>query len=149
MTHISSQFWTFPAFLSPIFSVTKFQPTEKVFKKFVDKINIEKYQGPKVSDHLSTNVVDFFKKVLVTRSSKIFSSRSESSRNGFFHPLPSSQNFPLFPFLNICPCEFYNFKSFYQMFLNIFQKLFLYFLLLSNLWPIIWQCRGTCFRFFL
>jgi len=26
--------------------VTKFQPSEKVFKKFYDKIKVEKYEGP-------------------------------------------------------------------------------------------------------
>merc|ERR1711935_592754 len=35
--------------------VTKFQPTEKVFTKFVGKINIDKYQGPKVSDQIPAN----------------------------------------------------------------------------------------------
>ena len=42
--------------------VTKFQPTEKVFKKFVDKINIEKYQGPKVSDQAINKVLEQNKK---------------------------------------------------------------------------------------
>ena len=36
--------------------VTKFQPTEKVFTKFVGKINIDKYQGPKVSDQAQNKV---------------------------------------------------------------------------------------------
>jgi len=27
--------------------VTKFQPAEKVFKRFADKINVERYHGPK------------------------------------------------------------------------------------------------------
>ena len=38
--------------------VTKFQPTEKVFKKFVDKINIEKYEGPKVSGNAINKVLE-------------------------------------------------------------------------------------------
>merc|ERR1719270_1878279 len=37
--------------------VTKFQPTEKVFKKFVDKINIEKYEGPKVTGQAINKVL--------------------------------------------------------------------------------------------
>ena len=37
--------------------VTKFQPTEKVFTKFVGKINIDKYQGPKVSDQAQNKVL--------------------------------------------------------------------------------------------
>lgn len=35
--------------------VTKFQPTEKVFKKFADKINIDKYQGPAMNKVLEQN----------------------------------------------------------------------------------------------
>ena len=38
--------------------VTKFQPTEKVFKKFAGKINIERYEGPKVSNSALNKVLE-------------------------------------------------------------------------------------------
>lgn len=37
--------------------VTKFQPTEKVFKKFVDKINIDKYE-PKLTSSAVNKVLE-------------------------------------------------------------------------------------------
>lgn len=38
--------------------VTKFQPTEKVFKRFADKINVDKYEGPRMTGSVVNKVIE-------------------------------------------------------------------------------------------
>ena len=39
-------------------NVTKFQPAEKVFKRFSSKINVEKYEGPKLQGSAINPVIE-------------------------------------------------------------------------------------------
>ena len=44
-------------------NVTKFQPSDKVFKKYASKINVERYEGPRLSGSVINPVLENGKKM--------------------------------------------------------------------------------------
>lgn len=42
--------------------MSNFQPSEKLFKKFTNKINVDKYEGPKIPQHAANRLTEATRK---------------------------------------------------------------------------------------
>lgn len=42
--------------------LTNFQPSEKLFKKFTNKINVDKYEGPRIPQHAANRLTEATRK---------------------------------------------------------------------------------------
>lgn len=51
----------------PSNKVNTYQPADKLFKKYVGKINIEKYDGPSLPNHAANKLIEINKKMDATR----------------------------------------------------------------------------------
>ena len=43
--------------------VTDYQPQEKLFKRFLNKINVEKYEGPALPNHAANKLIENTRRV--------------------------------------------------------------------------------------